>query len=55
MRFAERGVERTLHPATNKYIKYFDNIRLIQQYLLEGAATHEVCSEHCVCVCLVCV
>jgi 2-phosphoglycerate kinase len=41
-RFAIRAKYMTLEPRANKYIKYFKNIRIIQQRLCDQAMQHEV-------------
>jgi hypothetical protein len=41
-RFAVRAKYMTLDPAKNKYVKYFRNIRMIQDYLCKRADKHLV-------------
>jgi energy-coupling factor transporter ATP-binding protein EcfA2 len=41
-RFAERTLESVHQSTTNKYLKYFDNIRQIQQHLLDSARLYEI-------------
>jgi len=42
-RFAIRAKYMTLEPRENKYVKYFGNIRIIQNYLCNKADLHLVC------------
>jgi len=42
LRFARRGGSSiTLDPEKNKYIRYFDNIRIIQEYIIDSAEKHD--------------
>lgn len=41
-RFAIRAKYMTLEPRHNRYVKYFENIRLIQHYISKGAEKHAI-------------